>query len=87
MNIKLTDKSIDTIDINYFENFSEKWDILANLPFNSERKRMSIIVKSNEGKIMLYSKGAEEMIFPMISKHLQRDIPKGIISFKHFRNC
>ncbi len=80
LNIKLNEKSINTILINYYDNFKEKWEILATLPFDSERKRMTTIVKSEEGNIILFSKGAEEIIYPMISMSLQGKIPKGTIS-------
>jgi magnesium-transporting ATPase (P-type) len=79
LNIKLSEKSINTIHINYYGNFKERWEILATLPFDSERKRMTIIVKSEEGNIMLFSKGAEEIMYPMISINLQGKIPKGTI--------
>jgi phospholipid-transporting ATPase len=49
-----------------FKNILEKfetWEILATLPFDSERKRMSIVVKSKLGEIYLFSKGADEVIF------------------------
>ena len=42
----------------------EKWDMLANLEFTSDRKRMSVIVKSaSTGKIMLHMKGADDCMF------------------------
>lgn len=38
------------------------YDILATLEFNSDRKRMSIIVRGPDGKITLMCKGADTMI-------------------------
>ncbi|CAG9857925.1 unnamed protein product [Phyllotreta striolata] len=41
----------------------EKYEILAVLEFTSSRKRMSVIVKDPNGKIKLYCKGADSVIF------------------------
>jgi phospholipid-translocating ATPase len=43
---------------------TEKWDLLANLEFTSDRKRMSVIVRSaTTNKIMLHMKGADDCMF------------------------
>ncbi|XP_028916802.1 phospholipid-transporting ATPase IC [Ornithorhynchus anatinus] len=39
------------------------YNVLAILDFNSERKRMSIIVRAPEGNIRLYCKGADTVIY------------------------
>ncbi|XP_005728080.1 probable phospholipid-transporting ATPase IM isoform X1 [Pundamilia nyererei] len=39
------------------------YQLLAILDFNNVRKRMSVIVRSPEGQIKLYSKGADTIIF------------------------
>lgn len=39
------------------------YEVLALLDFNSDRKRMSIILRDPEGKIKLYCKGADTMIY------------------------
>ncbi|CAH1113541.1 unnamed protein product [Psylliodes chrysocephalus] len=41
----------------------EKYEILAVLEFTSARKRMSVIVRDPNGKIKLYCKGADSVIF------------------------
>lgn len=45
--------------------FNERkvFKLLNVLEFNSERKRMSVIVKDSNNKIMLYCKGADNVIF------------------------
>ena len=43
-----------------------KFKLLYQLEFNSDRKRMSIIVKNENEEIYLYSKGADSEIFPRI---------------------
>ena len=66
MNIRLIDKSINKIEINFFNKYKENWEILATLPFDSDRKRMSIIVESKSGEIILFCKGADDVIFAKI---------------------
>ncbi|XP_032311944.1 phospholipid-transporting ATPase IF isoform X2 [Drosophila ananassae] len=50
-----------------------RFERLHVLEFSSERKRMSIIVKDQTGSIWLYSKGAENVIFPRCKPSLQLD--------------
>ena len=40
-----------------------EYTLLAENAFNSTRKRMSVLVRTPEGKIMLYCKGADSAIF------------------------
>lgn len=44
------------------------YEILAILEFNSERKRMSVIFKDIDGRIIMYCKGADNVIFERLSK-------------------
>uniref|UniRef100_A0A7M4FAT6 Phospholipid-transporting ATPase n=1 Tax=Crocodylus porosus TaxID=8502 RepID=A0A7M4FAT6_CROPO len=39
------------------------YDVLAILDFNSDRKRMSVIVRESDGSIRLYCKGADMVIY------------------------
>ncbi|KAF2075144.1 hypothetical protein CYY_003534 [Polysphondylium violaceum] len=41
----------------------EKFEVLNLLEFNSYRKRMSVIVRTEQGQIKLYCKGADSVIF------------------------
>ncbi|KAG8084685.1 hypothetical protein GUJ93_ZPchr0010g9484 [Zizania palustris] len=43
------------------------YKILHVLEFNSARKRMSVIVKNEDGKIFLFSKGADSVMFERLS--------------------
>ncbi|KAL6864919.1 hypothetical protein ACP4OV_016070 [Aristida adscensionis] len=43
------------------------YKILHVLEFNSARKRMSVVVKDEEGKIFLFSKGADSIMFERLS--------------------
>ncbi|XP_038562061.1 phospholipid-transporting ATPase ID [Micropterus salmoides] len=42
------------------------YQLLAILDFNNVRKRMSVIVRNPQGKIKLYSKGADTIIFELL---------------------
>ena len=53
-------------------NYLETWELLAEIPFDSVRKRMSVIVKnSSTDEICVYSKGADSAMIPLCS--LDRD--------------
>uniref|UniRef100_A0A3Q3NKT7 Phospholipid-transporting ATPase n=1 Tax=Mastacembelus armatus TaxID=205130 RepID=A0A3Q3NKT7_9TELE len=45
------------------------YEMLALLDFNSDRKRMSIILKFPDGRIRLYCKGADTVIYERLSRH------------------
>jgi len=42
-----------------------KFQILNINEFTNTRKRMSVVVRTPEGKLMLYCKGADEVILPL----------------------
>ncbi|KAF2078368.1 hypothetical protein CYY_000352 [Polysphondylium violaceum] len=50
-----------------FQGQEYKYDILNVLEFNSTRKRMSVIVRTPSGKLLLYCKGADSVIFERLS--------------------
>lgn len=52
------------------------YQVLNTLEFNSTRKRMSAIVRMPDGKIKLFCKGADSMIFSRLSRGLQKDLRK-----------
>ncbi|KAL2099677.1 hypothetical protein ACEWY4_004071 [Coilia grayii] len=45
------------------------YEMLALLDFNSDRKRMSIILRFPDGRIRLYCKGADTVIYERLSPH------------------
>ena len=51
----------------------QKFETLKIIEFNSTRKRMSMIVRTPEGKIELFCKGADNVILERASKDLDRD--------------
>ncbi|CAH6723659.1 phospholipid-transporting ATPase Dnf1p [[Candida] jaroonii] len=44
------------------------YELLETIQFTSARKRMSSIIKTPEGKVVLYCKGADNIIFQKLSK-------------------
>ncbi len=42
------------------------YHVLDVLEFTSERRRMSVIVRTPDGRIVLYCKGADSAIFPRL---------------------
>ncbi|KAM4595935.1 phospholipid-transporting ATPase IC-like, partial [Polymixia lowei] len=56
----------DTITIREMEE-ENTYEMLALLDFNSDRKRMSIILRFPDGRIRLYCKGADTVIYERLS--------------------
>ena len=49
------------------EDNTEKYQILKVIEFDSDRKMMTLVVKNEQtGKILVFSKGAESVIFPRV---------------------
>jgi len=46
----------------------ETWELLAIVEFDSTRKRMSTIVRSPQGKLLLYCKGADSVIYERLKR-------------------
>ncbi|KIM51232.1 hypothetical protein SCLCIDRAFT_33615 [Scleroderma citrinum Foug A] len=62
-------KSKDTIDIEVLGQ-PERYTLLKTLEFNSTRKRMSVIVRAPDGRIILYCKGADTVIYQRLSPNV-----------------
>ncbi|XP_075435647.1 phospholipid-transporting ATPase ID-like isoform X2 [Ascaphus truei] len=45
---------------------TKEYELLAILDFNNERKRMSVIVQSPEGRLTLYCKGADTIVYELL---------------------
>ena len=60
-------KSKDTLEIEVMGQ-SEKYTFLKALEFNSNRKRMSVILRCSDGRIILYCKGADSVIYQRLAK-------------------
>ncbi|KAH7890567.1 hypothetical protein F5I97DRAFT_1798880 [Phlebopus sp. FC_14] len=59
-------KSKDFVDIEVLGQ-PERYTVLKTLEFNSSRKRMSVIVRTPDGRIVLYCKGADSVIYERLS--------------------
>ncbi|KIP01649.1 hypothetical protein PHLGIDRAFT_32482 [Phlebiopsis gigantea 11061_1 CR5-6] len=59
-------KKKDTIEIEVMGQV-EKYTLLQMIEFNSTRKRMSVIVRNAQGQIILYSKGADSVIYQRLT--------------------
>lgn len=57
-----------SVTVKIFDQYEEH-EILNVLEFNSNRKRMSVISKSPDGKIVLMTKGADTVILERLDKH------------------
>ena len=65
---KLAKRTPTSVCIDYFDEGKLNFEILDILPFDSNRKRMSVIVKHPvTGEIVLYCKGADSTIFPHLA--------------------
>jgi phospholipid-transporting ATPase len=51
----------------------QKYEMLDILEFNSTRKRMSTIIRHPNGRIFLYSKGADVIIYGMLAKDKEEE--------------
>lgn len=69
-----------------FQEKELKYRLLHVLEFNSTRKRMSVIVKTPEGKIVLMCKGADSIIFDRMDLDSDPTIPQTKINLIEFAN-
>ena len=65
LSIEMVERTDDSITVKKSSKV-ETWKILAEIPFTSERKKMTIIAENPEGKVFVFSKGADMAILPMI---------------------
>ncbi|HBK85576.1 MAG TPA: ATPase, partial [Firmicutes bacterium] len=50
--------------------------IMDEIPFDSERKRMSVLLADAEGNKLLYSKGAPDVLLPLCTHYLDSSITR-----------
>jgi magnesium-transporting ATPase (P-type) len=58
--------------MNQYTSKSEIWEILYEVPFDSDRKRMTMFVKNKEDKnnvVFVLSKGADNMMLPRLIRN------------------
>lgn len=67
MGIVFTDKAREGQVVSSFGGDPKLYRVLQIIPFNSTRKRMSIVLKRPDGRIVLYCKGADNVIYERLS--------------------
>jgi phospholipid-translocating ATPase len=75
MGFTVMGRSNDGIIINYLGEERE-YTVLNTLEFNSTRKRMSAILRMPDGKIMLFCKGADSIIYSRLKRGEQAELRK-----------
>ncbi|KAJ8297759.1 hypothetical protein KUTeg_024290 [Tegillarca granosa] len=74
LGFEFTSRTPDAVTINVLGK-DEKYEILNVLEFTSTRKRMSVVVRTPEGNIKLYCKGADTVIYERLDeKQSYRDV-------------
>jgi phospholipid-translocating ATPase len=68
-------RSNDDIHLNIMGE-DRTYKVLNTLEFNSTRKRMSAIIRMPDGRIKLFCKGADSMIYSRLQKGLQQPLRK-----------
>ncbi|KAH7840621.1 hypothetical protein Vadar_019315 [Vaccinium darrowii] len=64
-----TSVSLNELDPSSGEKVERLYELLNVLEFNSTRKRMSVIVRNKEGKLLLLCKGADSVMFERLAKN------------------
>ncbi|CAI9756119.1 unnamed protein product [Fraxinus pennsylvanica] len=64
-----TSVSVNELDPMSGKRVERTYKLLNVLEFNSTRKRMSVIVRDEDGKLLLLSKGADSVMFERLSKN------------------
>jgi len=67
MGFEFTKRTSETIELKTFSGSYQIWELVIELPFDSTRKRMSVIVKQKSGKdsnYYLFTKGADTAMLP-----------------------
>ena len=60
----------------------ETWQLLVEVPFNSDRKRMSVILRDPKTKkIVLYTKGADSKMLPLVEKEKRAQAEEDLYQF------
>lgn len=81
LGIVLTERNDNLIKVELGEK-EEIWEILVEIPFNSDRKRMSVIAKHpGSKKIILMTKGADSVMIPRLGKQPLESLHSAVYGF------
>jgi magnesium-transporting ATPase (P-type) len=68
MGFKFIERTNEGAVLNILDNQTQLWEVHCEFPFDSTRKRMSLLVrKSGEKNYMLMSKGADSIMMPRMT--------------------
>lgn len=69
MGILLCSKEDNRLKLKLRSGLVQTWEILAEIAFTSERRRMSVIVREvGSRKVSLFTKGADSVMFPLLEQ-------------------
>ena len=69
MGFNFINRTPNSLTVRIFNDTIEVWEVIVIFPFDSSRKRMSMIIKnSNTKKILVISKGADSVMIPRLEK-------------------
>ena len=64
------------------EGKTEIYEILDVIEFNSDRKRMSMILKTPDDKIIVFCKGADSVLWPLMKETPHKEATENNIQVK-----
>ncbi|KAL0481521.1 phospholipid-transporting ATPase, partial [Acrasis kona] len=82
LDFKFVHRTPTTCTIQVLSN-KQVYQVLNIIEFNSTRKRMSVIVKTPDQKIVLMTKGADNVILPLLKPN-QKHLPQTLQNLKKF---
>ncbi|EFC39377.1 predicted protein [Naegleria gruberi] len=68
LGIEFINRTTNTVTIKIMENEAIEYQVLDIIEFSSDRKRQSVIVRDPEGKLLIMTKGADSMIYPLLNE-------------------
>ena len=63
----LTARTANAVTVRDGTGHEHTYEVLATMPFSSERRRMSVLVRRPDGTAVLYIKGADNVVLPRLS--------------------
>lgn len=69
MGFEFYNKTSETIEVRNFDGTNQIWELILELPFDSTRKRMSVIVKRRDienSEFIVFCKGADSAMLNII---------------------
>jgi phospholipid-transporting ATPase len=81
LGVKLIDK-VDNMTFLKVLGTSETWETIIEVPFTSDRKRMSVVVRDPQShKLILMTKGADSVILPLLNEKIAAQVSLEVSAF------